>query len=127
MQRLARADRDNLDLGIQVLELTDQAYDLYSQPTPHEQRLLLDLLCSNSVLGGGKLKVELRKPFCFLRNLAQEARNESTPTTEIEGVRPIWWAILDDVRTSWLAGEAPPVRQVLQLLHAYRWSAQAPP
>ncbi len=95
MQRLARADRDNLDLGIQVLELTDQAYDLYSQPTPHEQRLLLDLLCSNSVLGGGQLKVELRKPFCYLGNLGEAVANETTPSGDTEGGRPIWWAILD--------------------------------
>lgn len=95
MERLDRADRDNIDLGIQLIELADQAYDLYSQRTPHEQRLLLDLLCSNSELGGGELKVALRKPFCYLRNLAQEARNEGTPSTEIEGVRPKWWAVLD--------------------------------
>ena len=80
---------------MQVLELSDQAYDLYCQRQPHEQRLLFDLLCSNSEMGGGQLKVELRKPFCFLRNLAQEVRNDETPLTEIKGVRPIWWAILD--------------------------------
>ena len=99
MQRLARADRDNLDLGIQVLELSDQAYDLYSQRTPHEQRLLLDLLCSNSEVGGGQLEVGLRKPFCYLRNMAQEARNETAPSRDSEGGRPMWWAILDEVRT----------------------------
>jgi site-specific DNA recombinase len=95
MRRLARADHDNLDLAIQVLELSDQAYDLYSQRSPHDQRLLLDLLCSNSEMGGGKLKVQLRKPFCYLRNFAEEARNEKAPSTEIEGAPPIWWAILD--------------------------------
>ena len=95
MQRLARADSGNLDLGVQILELSDQAFDLYYQREPHDQRLLLDLLCSNSELGGGQLKVELRKPFCFLRNLAQEARNETAPSGDSEGGRPIWWAILD--------------------------------
>ena len=95
MQRLDRADRDNIDLGIQVLELADQAYDLYSRRTPHQQRILLDLLCSNSEIGDGKLKVELRKPFCYLRNLAQEARNDRAPSGESEGARPVWWAILD--------------------------------
>jgi hypothetical protein len=95
MQRLARADSGNLDLGVQVLELSDHSFDLHSQREPHEQRLLLDLLCSNSVLGGGQHKVELRKPFCFLRNLAEEARNETTPSGGAEGGRSIWWAILD--------------------------------
>ena len=95
MERLDRADRGNIDLAIKLLELSDQAYDLYNQRAPHQQRELLDLLCSNSELGGGELKVELRKPFCHLRNLAQEARNEEAPSTEIEEAPPKWWAILD--------------------------------
>ena len=93
--RLARADRDNLDLGVQLLELSDQAYDLYSHRTPHEQRILLDLLCSNSEMGGGQLKVELRKPLCYRRNLGEAIANETTPSGDSEGGRPIWWAILD--------------------------------
>ena len=46
-------------------------------------------------MGGGKLNFELRKPSCYLRNLAEEVRNDKTPLTEIKGVRPKWWAILD--------------------------------
>ena len=95
MQPLARADSGNLDLGVQAPELSDYTYDLHYHGEPHEQRLLLDLLCSNSEMGDGQLEDELRKPFCFLRNLAEEARNDKTPLTEIKGVRPIWWAILD--------------------------------
>ena len=45
--------------------LTDCAYDLYSQREPHEERLLLDLLCSNSEMGDGQLEDELRKSFFF--------------------------------------------------------------
>ena len=60
----ARADSGNLVLGVQRLELSDQVYDLYSQREPHEQRLLLELLCSNSEMGGGQLKVELCRFFC---------------------------------------------------------------
>ena len=95
MERLDRANRGEVEQSLQLLELANEVYDLYSQREPHEQRLLLDLLCSNSEMGGGKLKVELRKPFCYLRNLAEEARNDKTPLTEIKGVRPIWWALLD--------------------------------
>ena len=95
MQRLAREDSCNLGLGVQAHELSDQTFDLHCQRQPHEQRLLLDLLCSNSEMGGGQLEVELCKPCCFLRNLAQETRNEAAPSRETEGGRPIWWAILD--------------------------------
>ena len=103
IRRLDRADRGNLDLGVQVLELADEAYDLYSRQEPHEQRVLLDLLCSNCEIGGGKFKVEPRKPFCYLRNPVQEARDDKAPSEGSEGARPAWWALLDEVRT-WAVG-----------------------
>ncbi len=95
MQRLNKADRENLDLAVQVLEIGNRAFELYNEAPMAERRLLLDLLCSNCELGDGRLYVELRDPWCKQESLAEAFRNEEAPSEGSEGARPIWWAILD--------------------------------
>lgn len=102
MERLNRADRANMDLAIQVLELGNRAYDLFCEQSPADKRLMLDLLCSNCEMGGGQLRVALREPRCKQRSLVDAMRNGKAPSTEIEGARPEWWALLDEYR-AWLA------------------------
>ncbi len=95
MQRLNKADRENLDLAVQVLEIGNRAYELYNEASVTEKRQLLDLLCSNCEMGNGRLMINLRDPWNKQRSLAEAMRNEETPLTEIKGVRSEWWAILD--------------------------------
>ena len=95
MARLNRADRSSMDLAIQVLELGDRAYSLYSQASAFEKRQLLELLCSNCEMGGGKLRVALREPWSKQRSLVDAMPKEKTLLDESRRAHPIWWAILD--------------------------------
>ncbi len=95
MEKLNRADRQSLDLALSVLELGNRAYDLYSRKSGVEKRMLLDLLCSNCEMGGGKLFVELREPWCRQASLAGTLRTRKAAFDESKAACPEWWAILD--------------------------------
>ena len=56
-------------------------------------------------MGDGQLEDELRKSFFFGGIWHKNSRNDKTPLTEIKGVRPMWWAILDEVRNLWFVRE----------------------
>jgi site-specific DNA recombinase len=95
MARLNRADRSSMDLAIQVLELGNRAYELYCQASASEKRQLLELLCSNCEMGGGKLRVSLREPWSKQRSLVDAMPKEETLLDESRRACPVWWAILD--------------------------------
>ena len=95
MARLNRADRSSMDLAIQVLELGDRAYSLYSQASAFEKRQLLELLCSNCEMGGGVLRMSLREPWSKQRSLVDAMPKEKALLDESRRAHPIWWAIQD--------------------------------
>ena len=62
-QRLTRVSAKSLDTAIYVFELANRAYDLLISREPRDQRRLLEILLSNSVLAEGKLTVTFASPF----------------------------------------------------------------
>ena len=56
----------SLDTAIYVFELANRAYDLMISREPRDQRRLLEILLSNSVLAEGKLTVNFQTPFDLL-------------------------------------------------------------
>ncbi len=90
-KRLATVDAKSMDVGIQVFELANRAYDLMIQRSAVEQRQLLEVLVSNCTLGEGRLTMEWRKPFDVLVQSEEAAPlgiDESDPKT---GGPPEWW------------------------------------
>ncbi len=63
IQRLTRVSAKSLDTAIYVFELANRAYDLLISREPRDQRRLLEILLSNSVLAEGKLTVTFASPF----------------------------------------------------------------
>jgi site-specific DNA recombinase len=75
-----KGNLDYVECGVQLLELAKNAYPLYIQQTPLEQRRLLHFLLLNTVLNDGKLTVTWKKPFDWIAN---------------RGNSQEWWAIGD--------------------------------
>ncbi len=81
-----QAGNDYLENSVRILELAQQAYSLYVKQDSEEQRKLLDLVLSNSILTDGKVHSELRKPFDMLADgIVQEEklRREKAPEEAI--------------------------------------------
>ena len=75
IERYNRAGMEYLEDGVRILELAQKAYSLYVTQDSWEQRKLLDLIVSNSVLRDGKVYTELKKPFDMLADgVAEEKR-----------------------------------------------------
>ena len=71
-----KANESYIDMGCQVLELANHAYELFDNQEPHEKRLFLNFLLSNSVWKDGKLKVTFRKPFDLIAQTATAYRKK---------------------------------------------------
>ncbi len=95
IERLTRADRGNLDLGLMVLELANSWYSLFISRDHHEQRRMLDLVLSNCTLADGVLMPTYRKPFNFLVKMASRSSERLARTPDSRGEHPEWWAIQD--------------------------------
>ena len=78
MSRISQVSPDSLKTGIQVLELANQAYDLYIRQDLTQQRRLLDVVLSNCSLEGEGLKPSYRRPFDLLAKWSNGSLNERT-------------------------------------------------
>jgi len=90
IERLTQVSARNLDQGIALLELANRAYDLLSERSALQQRELLDVLFSNSILTGTDLEVEWRNPFDFLASRPDGTPNDEAPPDESEGACSEW-------------------------------------
>jgi site-specific DNA recombinase len=60
------ANRNYIEEGIMLLELAQQAHELFDEQTPEQKRRLLHHVLSNSSWANGKLEVEYRVPFSHI-------------------------------------------------------------
>ena len=67
-----RAGVNYLEDSNRILELAQNAYSLYLRQDSFEQRKMLNLLSSNSILKDGKVEIELRKPFDTIADGVEE-------------------------------------------------------
>ena len=61
--------------GVQLIELAQNAYNLFIQQVPAEKRRLLQFLVSNSSWAHQELRVELRQPFDLLMKLTEQIQD----------------------------------------------------
>ena len=61
-----KSNISTLEYGIQVLELANNAYNLYLGAEDEEKVKLLKIILSNSYMKDGKLSYEYKKPFDIL-------------------------------------------------------------
>jgi len=99
IERLTAVSAKNLDTGLLVLELANSAYSLLSRREPLDQRDLLEILCSNSVLTGKELTVTWRNPFDLLADRPDGTPSKQAPPGSAGGACSDWSALQDGFRT----------------------------
>ena len=90
IQRLTRTSAKTLDYAINVFELANRAYDLLISREPRDQRPLLEVLLSNSVLAEGRVTVTFASPFDVLANPPSEAKNENGDPGSPDRRHSVW-------------------------------------
>ena len=84
------ASPENLEDGIQLLELMQVAETLYKNQTMEEQRKLIQIVHSNSILDNGKLQLNYRKPFDLLAVTNTEHQQKKAASGGGSDLRSIW-------------------------------------
>ncbi|MBI3408098.1 MAG: recombinase family protein [Planctomycetes bacterium] len=90
LTRHQESDSGYLDSGVHILELAEQAYDLYLHQPPAEKRRLLTLLLSNCTLTNGKISPVYRQPFDIIVVMAEQATNNKPADREGQPVLQEW-------------------------------------
>ncbi len=85
---------EDLEEGVQLLELANRAHDLFQKQPPSEKRRLLNFVLSNCTWKGGELSAEFRQPFDMLafRTMGQETKKAAD-------------GALDSPYKNWLLGQ----------------------
>jgi site-specific DNA recombinase len=82
-----QANQTYLHEGIQLLQLAQQAADLFARQESKEQRRLLDFVLSNCTWADGKLTVQFRQPFDLLAVTNEALRKEKAAGSDSSGPR----------------------------------------
>lgn len=90
IQRPTRTSAKTLDYAINVFELANRAYDVLISREPRDQRPLLEVLLSNSVLAEGRVTVTFASPFDVLANPPSEAKNENGDPGSPDRRHSVW-------------------------------------
>lgn len=120
IQRLARATAKKLDTATQVFELVNRAYDLFISREARDQRVLLEVLLSNSVLAEGRLTVTYRKSFDILAEIADTKNEEGGDSASQNRRHSVWPAWQNAYRTFWLDPQGWGSEKILALEAAVR-------
>lgn len=88
--RHEHADREYLDSGVRLLELAQQAGQLFRTQPGAEKRKLLDFVLSNCTWANGELRVTFREPFDLIADSAV-ATKEMRPAGSVSSEpHPTW-------------------------------------
>lgn len=83
IERHRNADDSYMDQGIQILNLAQNAHQMFAAQPAKEKRSLLNFLLSNSTWAAGALTVEFKEPFDMLAETVEAAaRVEAAGGTE---------------------------------------------
>ena len=108
IDRHTKADRNYIEQGIRLLDLTQRATEIYSQKGPEERRELVKFIMPESILDGTTIKPAFKAPFDIIHQLAIDART----------VEPMIMAHFDDRRAASQtdrAAEIPPAARLFLL------------
>lgn len=85
------ASESFLDECLKMFELAKMAYSSYLKQPMSEKRRLIEILCSNSKWGNGKLEPGFRKPFDLLQKTNSEYRESQQEGGDVDPFT-VWWA-----------------------------------
>lgn len=87
------AKRTFYEQGFALLELAEKAYLLYQKQDPTQKRILLQILCSNSVLRDGVVTPTYRQPFALLVLGKREAERKQSEGSAKSPALEKWWSL----------------------------------
>jgi site-specific DNA recombinase len=79
------ANQVYLDEGVQLLELSQRAYELFCKQEPREQRRLLDFVLSNCTWKDNRLTVVFCQPFDLIAVTAETLKRETAAGIDTDG------------------------------------------
>ncbi len=85
-----QANQSYIEEGIQLLELADKSYDLYSAQPPEEQRRLLNCVVSHATWGNGSLSPVYRAPFDLIAHSNREYACNHKGSDDFEAQKHNW-------------------------------------
>ncbi len=98
MQAHEQANQSYIEEGIQLLELGDKAYDLYTAQPPEEQRRLLNCVVSHATWGNGFLSLVYRPPFDLIAHSNREYACNHKGSDDFEAQKENWLPGADNCR-----------------------------
>ena len=94
-EQLENASQSYITEGIQLLELVQNAYDLFIKQPASEKRRLLNFMVSNSTWDNGKLIIEWKQPFDMIMEYAGDASDSEKPDNDNIPISEKWLPGLD--------------------------------
>ena len=85
-----QANQSYIEEGIQLLELADKSYDLYTAQPPEEQRRLLNCVVSHATWGNGSLSPVYRPPFDIIAHSNREYACNHKGSDDFEVQKQNW-------------------------------------
>jgi site-specific DNA recombinase len=110
------AERDYVQDGIGLLELSNKACFLCKHQDSSEKRELLNFMCSNSIWKDHTLTATFRQPFDLLAITNTTWQREKAAGADSSDLRPIWLPTLDNLRNFLLT----PTTEVLSFFQQLR-------
>ena len=95
IERHEAAEQSYMDVGVQILELAQNAPRLFERQEPREKRRLLDFILSNCTWEGGEVVATFCQPFDLLAETTAIAARHEAGNTAIPAKSEIWLGDLD--------------------------------
>ena len=95
LEQHEHANQSYLQEGVAILELANQAADLFAKQSASEKRRLLDFVLSNSTWGNGELTVEFRQPFDLIAVGTTELKQKKAAGADSGDLHQVMYTPLD--------------------------------
>ena len=95
LEQHEHANQSYLQEGVAILELANQAADLFAKQSASEKRRLLDFVLSNSTWGNGELTVEFRQPFDLIAVGTTELKQKKAAGADPGDLHQVMYTPLD--------------------------------
>ena len=99
IERHRNADDSYMDQGIQILNLAQNAHQMFAAQPAKEKRSLLNFLLSNSTWQQDTLNVEFKEPFDMLAETVDAAARVEAAAGMESARNEVWLPFVDDYRT----------------------------
>lgn len=86
------ADKNYIELGIQLVEILQSTLKLYDKATIEQKRKIINFIGSNFSYENGKLDIEFRQPFNIIIDTNMKFGTKKAANCDVSGESPLWWA-----------------------------------